>query len=196
MSKVPIIITGFMGSGKTTVAQALARILDCPSIDLDQLITERAGRTPKEIIEQDGQSGFREIETRLLRQVLGQGSARVIALGGGAWTMQTNRDLIAEHNGFAIWLDAPFALCWQRITTAGQKRPLAGSEEQARKLYEERRPVYELATLRVTVAGREVYESALAIARRLAGDGITDGPLHLDGPGNQRRSITPRSPAR
>jgi shikimate kinase len=177
MSKVPIIITGFMGSGKTTVAQALARSLDCRSIDLDQLITERAGRTPKEIIEQDGESGFREIETRLLREALEQGAARVIALGGGAWIIQTNRDLIAAHNGFAAWLDAPFELCWQRITAAGRKRPLARSEEQARKLYEERRPVYELATLRVAVAGKGVDESALAIARRLAGERITDGPL-------------------
>jgi shikimate kinase len=178
MSKVPIIITGFMGSGKTSVAQALARLLDCPAIDLDQLITERQGRTPKEIIEQDGESGFREIETSLLREVLGQGAARVIALGGGAWTVQTNRDLIAAHNGFAAWLDAPFALCWQRITAAGRKRPLARNEEQARKLYEERRPVYGLATLRVTVQGKEVEESARAIALRLASDGITDGLPH------------------
>ena len=164
----PIIITGFMGSGKTTVAQALARTLNCRAIDLDQLITERAGQTPKEIIDQDGEPAFREIETRLLREVLEQDSARVIALGGGAWTLPGNRDLIAQHNGFTVWLDVAFEVCWQRITVAGGDRPLARSEEQARSLYEERRPVYELAALRLTVAAhKSVNESASAIAAAL-----------------------------
>jgi shikimate kinase len=164
----PIIITGFMGSGKTTVARALARTLNCRAIDLDQLITERAGRTPKEIIDQDGESAFREMETRLLREVLEQDSARVIALGGGAWTLPGNRDLIAQHDGFTVWLDVPFELCWQRITATGSDRPLARREEQARSLYEERRPIYELAALRVTAdAHKSVNESASAIAEAL-----------------------------
>ncbi len=164
----PIIITGFMGSGKTTVAEALARILNCRAVDLDQLITASERRTPKEIIDQDGESAFREIETRLLREVLEQDSARVIALGGGTWTPQGNRELIAEHNCFTAWLDAPFELCWQRITVADNERPLARSEEQARSLYEERRHVYQLAALHVKAGeGQSIDESVLAIARAL-----------------------------
>ena len=160
----PIIITGFMGSGKTTLAQALARTLNCQAIDLDQLITEREGRTPKEIIEQDGESAFREVETRLLRDVLEESLVRVIALGGGAWTLRGNRDLIAQHDGFTVWLDVPFELCWRRITVAGSDRPLAQNEEQARSLYEERRPIYGLAALRVTAQlDKGVDESLSAI---------------------------------
>ena len=183
MLKVSIIITGFMGSGKTTVAHSLARILDCTAIDLDQFITERVGRTPREVIEHDGESAFREIETQLLRELLGQDAARVIALGGGAWTVEKNRDLIAEREGFAVWLDAPFTLCWQRIAAAGRKRPLARNFDQARKLYELRRPVYELAALRVSVAGKGVDESAGFIARRLAREGIIE-PRHAGSKGN------------
>ena len=172
----PIIVTGFMGSGKTTVAQALSRLLECEMIDLDRYITERIGRSPREIIEQDGVAAFREIETRLLRELLSERAACVIALGGGAWTIRTNRDLIADHNGFVAWLDAPFALCWQRIIAGGRQRPLARSEEQARELFEQRRPIYELAALRVAVGGKGVDECALLIAGHLSNEEISGGP--------------------
>jgi shikimate kinase len=151
MKKSPIIITGFMGSGKTTVAQALARALDCEALDLDKLIFRQTGRTPKEIIEQDGEPAFREVETEMLRTVLDEGSARVIALGGGAWTVRENREMIAQHDGFSVWLDAPFELCWQRIADAGSERPLAPDKQQALALYEQRRALYEIARLHVTV---------------------------------------------
>lgn len=149
----PVIITGFMGAGKTTVARALAQVLRCGAIDLDQFITEEERRTPKEIIEQDGEAAFREVETRRLQQALSLDSDRVIALGGGAWTLQRNRDLIARHQGITVWIDAPFELCWQRITQAGMDRPLAPNKQQAQKLYEERRPAYALASFHLIADG-------------------------------------------
>ena len=145
----PIIVTGFMGSGKTTVARALSRILQCDMIDLDRFITERIGRSPKEIIEQDGEPAFRAIETRFLTEVLATGAARVIALGGGAWTTLENRALIEAHRGQTVWLDTPFEVCWQRIAASGGERPLARDMEQARNLYQIRRAAYQLAQLRV-----------------------------------------------
>jgi shikimate kinase len=150
----PIVITGFMAAGKTTVAQALARLLNCRAIDLDQLITAAEERTPKEIIEQDGEAAFREVETKHLREALALEPNQVIALGGGAWTLPRNRDLIATHNGFTVWLDAPFALCWQRIAAGCGGRPLAPNEEQARRLYAERRPFYELASFHLSADGK------------------------------------------
>jgi shikimate kinase len=164
----PIVITGFMGSGKTTVARALARMLDCRAIDLDQLIAESERRTPKEIIEQDGEPAFREIETRLLRELLEQDGEQVIALGGGAWTLPGNRDLIAQHNGFSVWLDAPFELCWQRITASGNQRPLARDKGQAQMLYAERLNLYKLAGLQVLAGeGQGVDGLASTIAKAL-----------------------------
>jgi shikimate kinase len=162
----PIIITGFMGAGKTTVAAALAqRLGGCEMIDLDSLIKEREGRTAQMIIDEDGESRFRQLESRALRAALETSAAPIIALGGGAWTVPANRALAQEYNALTVWLDAPFALCWERITGETQARPLARDQKSARQLYDERRAVYAQATLRIE-AGEE--RSADAIAAEIA----------------------------
>jgi shikimate kinase len=145
----PIIITGFMGAGKTTTATALSRQLSCTMIDLDCFITERMGRTPQAIIDEDGEARFRELESQALGEVLEAGHARIIALGGGTWTIPQNRALINERGGFTVWLDAPFELCWRRIEREGEVRPLGRDFSQARELYDKRRAVYDEAMLRV-----------------------------------------------
>lgn len=148
----PIIITGFMGAGKTTVAASLARQLNCLLVDLDEIIEQREGRSVPLLIRDRGEAEFRATETSVLRQVLEQHRARVvIALGGGAWTLERNRALISEHHGLTVWLDASFELCWRRITRDKQARPLAGNRRSTRQLYDARRPLYELATMRVDV---------------------------------------------
>lgn len=168
MSSQTIIIIGFMGSGKTTVGNELARLLACRAVDLDSRIAEREQRSPTEIIEQDGEAAFREIETQTLREVLREapdGSAEVVAVGGGAWTIPENRRLIAEQGGFTVWLDAPFELCWQRIASGPETRPLARAREQAEALYLARRPAYELADALISV---NENDSAEEIAKNVA----------------------------
>jgi shikimate kinase len=146
-----ILITGFMAAGKTTVGAALARLLKCRMLDLDMLITEREGCSIQALIDERGEAHFRRAETEALREALEKSAARVITLGGGTWTRDDNRALIAEHSGFTIWLDTPFELCWRRIIHAGDTRPLARNPDEARRLYEERRALYGLASLRVEV---------------------------------------------
>ena len=160
-----IVITGFMGAGKTEVAAALARRLACPMLDLDRLIEEREGRSPQVIIDEEGEPRFRELETLALRKALSDGRAHVIALGGGTWTLSHNRALINEREAFTIWLDAPFELCWQRIESEKTERPLARDFASARRLYDERRAVYDQAMLRVQCAKDK---SAEAIAAEIA----------------------------
>jgi shikimate kinase len=163
-----IIITGFMGSGKTTIGRGLARILGCEMLDLDHVIAEHEGRTAGEIIEQDGEQSFRDIETRILREVLENSPMGVIALGGGAWTLEKNRTLINKHGCVTVWLDAPFEVCWERILLSGSSRPLARDEGRARKLYAERRPQYALAELPIRlVADKSTDEISAEIAERL-----------------------------
>jgi shikimate kinase len=161
----PIIITGFMAAGKTAAAVALSRLLACAMIDLDQLVEGREGRTPQRIIDEDGEPRFREIESRALLDALERGGARIIALGGGTWTIPDNRALIKEHKALTVWLDAPFELCWQRILSENNSRPLARDFESARRLYDERRAVYDQAWLRIEVSEER---SADAIAAEIA----------------------------
>lgn len=147
-----IVITGFMGAGKTTTAKALAHKLACRMIDLDSLIEEFSGRRPQVIIEEDGEQRFREIETQALRRALVSKDARIVALGGGTWTLAGNRTLIKEHQAIVVWLDAPFELCWQRISNEHNSRPLARERLSARRLYDERRALYHQAGLHVLVS--------------------------------------------
>jgi shikimate kinase len=152
MTSRGIVLVGFMGCGKTTVGAELARRLDCDFVDLDTFITENMGRTPAEIIQQDGEPEFRVIETHSLKKVLEISGPNVIALGGGAWTISVNRTLVGQQSRLSIWLDTPFEFCWQRIAPSGDVvRPLAPDRKTAKELYESRRDSYALASVRVEV---------------------------------------------
>lgn len=148
-----IVILGFMGCGKTTVATELARQLECRFIDLDSFITESHSRSPAEIIEQDGEPAFRQIESLALTEVLkSRDHARVIALGGGTWTIPANRTLIALYDCVTVWLDAPFEVCWQRIIDSSRTvRPLAPDRETALARFESRRHDYALAARTISI---------------------------------------------
>lgn len=146
-----IIILGFMGSGKSTVVRELGRRLKVNAVDLDEWIANHEKRSPGEIIAKDGEESFRAIETARLSEILRDDSVQVLALGGGAWTLEQNRRQIADANGLTIWLDAPFEVCWQRIQGGIENRPLAPSRAAAERLYTERQPLYALAEMRLPV---------------------------------------------
>ncbi len=147
----PIVITGFMGAGKTSVGRALARRINRAMIDLDEFIAVREARSIRAIIEAESETRFRRIETRALSEVLGEDMARVIALGGGTWTLAANRGLINSQMALVVWLDASFEICWQRIERGKERRPLAPDMKSARLLYDARREVYALAHVCVEV---------------------------------------------
>ena len=171
MSK--IVITGFMGSGKSTVARALASRLESEMLDLDQAIESETGRSAGEIIETYGEPAFRQIESRILRRVLEESASEVVALGGGAWILETNRRLINEHGALSVWLDAPFENCWKRIVESGGARPLARTKTDAENLFTQRRAAYELANVHVHINDRKTPdEIAEEIAQVLANRGI------------------------
>ena len=159
-----VVITGFMGAGKTTVGRALANLLGETFVDLDDAVRELEGRSPRELIDEEGEDYFRAAETRALRRVLEEGAARVVATGGGAWTLARHRSLVGEHGCLSVWLDAPYELCRRRIEEQGaaSERPFARDPERARALYEQRLAAYGLADLRVSVAPESGAEEVAA----------------------------------
>lgn len=157
-----IVITGFMGSGKTRLARELAQRLNLKLLDLDARITEREGKTPAQLIVDDGEDAFRVIESAVLRDLLKTEAASVIALGGGAWIVDANRQLINQYSCLSVWLDVPFEVCWDRIETSAEDRPLGKTREQAQALYDRRKPVYQLANIHVQVTSDEDLDSLVA----------------------------------
>lgn len=140
-----IVLTGFMGVGKSTVARFLASILRCEKVDLDSFIEKKNQKTIAEIIRDVGEAEFREIETENLRKILFEKNARIIALGGGAWTIEENRKLIRQHDFTTVWLESSFEHCWRNITCSKRVRPLAKNKAVTRKLFDEREKFYCLA---------------------------------------------------
>lgn len=160
-----VLLTGFMGAGKTTVARELARVLGARSLDLDDLVAAREGRTAQQLIDEEGEPVFRDAETRALEEALNDAGARVVATGGGALTFERNRALAEARGCMTVWLDAPFELCWRRARTVDDSRPFARDEAKARELYERRRAAYALASLRVRVEPDSTPEQ---LAREIA----------------------------
>jgi shikimate kinase len=159
----PIVITGFMGCGKSKVAQELARSRNVAMVDLDEWITAHAGRSPAQLITEDGEPAFREIESNALRDLLQAREAGVIALGGGAWIEKVNRDLIDEHGCTSVWLDTPFEICWERIAASEEDRPLGRTREEARARYDLRKPIYALAHLHIPVSPDQTLDDLVRI---------------------------------
>jgi shikimate kinase len=126
-------LTGYRGTGKSAVGVLLARRLDRPVIDLDQVIEANAGKSIREIFDQGGESLFRELETEALATV-SESDAAVISLGGGAILKQQNRETIAR-TGVCIWLRAEPETIARRINTdqntAESRPPLTGMDQLA-----------------------------------------------------------------
>ena len=137
-----ITLTGFMGSGKTTVGKVLADFLGCPFMDLDDLIVKKAGKSIPEIFAEDGEAAFRQLEARLLRQTVEKYTENtvVLALGGGAVTAPASAALLREKT-VCIYLRATLETLQSRLEGETAGRPLADASLADRLAARE--PLYE-----------------------------------------------------
>jgi shikimate kinase len=187
-----VCLTGFMGSGKSTVGRMLAAQLAWHFADLDAEIEQESGLSISQIFAQKGEPVFRDIEYECLARVLGSAASRntrlVLALGGGTFAQPRNAALIRDFGAISrgsglavIWLDSSAEDLLQRCVLMGD-RPLFRDEVSFRKLYEERLPYYRQADYRVKT-GEEpmrVVEQILALGI-FGRSGQTDAGGNLSG---------------
>ncbi len=163
-----IALTGFMGVGKSTIARHLAHAAKVRWIDLDDRIERSEKRTVSEIVDSSGLDAFRAIEKQILKGVLSDHRYTIISLGGGAFTVEENRDLIRNEGVTTIWLEATFEHCWANIRSSYKDRPLARDRKKARKLFDERRKIYCLADWHFLIMpGSNSYSVAQQIAEQV-----------------------------
>lgn len=169
MSDVRLALTGFMGVGKSSVARHLAHLLKVHRVDLDNAIESAEGRSITRIIDEDGLDRYREIETNNLRKTV-SGDAGILSLGGGAWTIAVNREILKESGFTTVWLESTFEHCWLNISFSHKDRPLARDKASAEKLFNERQKLYCLAEWHFVVRpGSTSFDVAREIAEELYG---------------------------
>ena len=149
-----IILIGFMGSGKTTVANILAKKLNLEIIEMDDLIVEESGKSIKRIFSEDGEARFRELETKTAKS-LAEKDKCIVSTGGGVVMNKININYLKE-NGKIIFLRTSFSEITKRLKNDND-RPLFKDKEIAKKLFIFRQRLYEeYADLIVTTDGKSV----------------------------------------
>jgi shikimate kinase len=152
-----IVLVGFMGAGKTTVGRILARRLGVPFRDSDVVIEDRAGRPIRQIFAEDGEPAFRDLEHKVIADLL-DGTDSVLALGGGAVQRADTRDLLRDVP--VVYLRISYAEAIRRVG-GDQGRPMLARPDVA-QLHAERDLVYAEAATVTVDAGTSPPE---AIAR-------------------------------
>lgn len=137
-----LVLTGFMGAGKSTIGRLLSSRLGWDFLDLDQHLETRAGATIPDLFARHGEAHFRRLESTALASALGRSNV-ILALGGGTPESLTNRLLIEQTPATAtVFLDAPFATLFDRCMLQEISRPVLADPAAAQIRFEHRRPLY------------------------------------------------------
>lgn len=140
-----IILTGYMGSGKTTIGRNVAKLKDYTFVDTDEMIVEQQYRSVNEIFAVDGEQAFRDMETALLRQLIAEKREHlVISTGGGMPLRAENRQLLSRL-GKVVYLKASPETIYNRVK-GDTTRPLLQCDNPMKRIEEmivAREPLYE-----------------------------------------------------
>ncbi len=160
-----IVLTGFMGAGKTAVGPLVAARLGWSFVDVDDAIEAEAGATIAEIFARRGEATFREMERALIAR-LAAGDALVLALGGGAVEHPVTRALLlAAPATLLIHLEVELATTLARCRGTEHARPILADLENLASRYQRRLPLYRMAHLSISVDALTPDEVAEVILR-------------------------------
>ncbi|MGD0730424.1 MAG: shikimate kinase [Terracidiphilus sp.] len=163
-----IVLTGFMGSGKSTVGPLLAARLGWKFVDADDVIEAETGVRIAELFARHGEARFREQEHEAIRR-LTSGDSLVLALGGGAIEHQATRSLLLGAPGtLLVHLEVELATTLARCRGTEHARPILADQENLANRYWSRLPLYRAAHVSIAVDALTPDEVVEAIVRAAA----------------------------
>lgn len=163
-----IILIGFMGVGKGSVAREIVKLSDLVALDTDDIIESMENRTIKKIFAQEGEEYFRALERKIAVWLQKEVKGTLISTGGGFFKVPNLSKI-----GTVVYLSAPFETIYNRILAHPnaekklRKRPLFQDIEKARKLYDERSVLYKKAAdIVIDVSDKDIPEVAKEILKK------------------------------
>ncbi|MGL2988297.1 shikimate kinase [Flavobacterium sp. RSSA_27] len=169
-----IILLGYMGCGKSTIAHKLSEKTSIPFIDLDQYIEKTTHLTIKELFEKHGEVYFRKLEHQAFVSLLEQEETIILGLGGGTPCYANNHELLQRPDVISIYLKASVATLFERLSRNKSKRPLiadlndAELQEFIAKHLFDRSYYYNQAQHKIAVDDKTITATVESIATLLA----------------------------
>ena len=160
-----IYLTGFMGTGKSSAGQEIARRLDLKFIDLDELIVKKEGRSINDVFAQDGEPYFRKAEKEALREV-SQANSQVVSCGGGIVIDPENIAIMKQSGRFIALFTRPEVI-FERIKKETHRPLLNTADPLARinELLTIRKPYYDQAEFVIDTSDISVQEAAEKVVK-------------------------------
>lgn len=125
-----IILIGYMGSGKSTIAKLLSKSMHYEFLDLDEIIEKEQNASVSTIFEQKGEVYFRKLEHQVLKRILQSESNMILSLGGGTPCFTNNQELLKQENICTVYLKTSIDKLYERLRTQKANRPLIATKSE------------------------------------------------------------------
>ena len=169
-----IILLGYMGCGKSTIAKLLAIKVNLPCLDLDEIIEKKENAALKNIFSEKGEIYFRKLEHDIFSDLMKNQDSFILSLGGGTPCYANNHELLKGKNVFSIYLNGSIPTLYERLINEKENRPLIADKSEgelkeyiAKNLFD-RSYYYNQAQFKVLIDGKSAKEITNEIELLLA----------------------------
>jgi len=169
-----IILLGYMGSGKSTIAKSLAEKTQMQLFDLDKIIEDRTNLSIKSIFETKGEVYFRKLEHEIFKELIASDESSIISLGGGTPCYANNHEMLNGDGIASFYLKGSIETLYERLVSTKENRPLIADQSEdemkeyiAKHLFD-RSFYYNQATHKVAIDEKSIEDVVKDILKKLA----------------------------